>query len=1029
MQKTILFFIFSLSIISYLSFSNAQEGCCFNPTNGLCSLNSESSSCVSPGEFFSSTTCDVDACAMGCCSLGTFTEYTTSRQCYLESTARGFDPSTNFNLGFNQEECSFLARQLEVGACLLGDYPPYECSIKTRAECQTDRFYENTTCTNTLLNTTCNITTNTMCNNGNVYTRDSCLNPDQLVSECSYQNSLICSVQNSTYAYCKSLDCSNGKKNGERWCNHSESPINPGDRFFSQYCLNGNIYTEPCADFRMDYCLDSPFKDVFGDQREVPFTNGACEQNPWEKCIQANSEVLGGPSSQGSNQGSILAGEERISKLEESCEEDFCNIFEPEMTSSEKDKLKEFSESTNYDYAGLKEDSTELLKSLGLEICFPKIQPGLELSSKAATTKDSLCSLGNYQTNVVFRKDCDDTKFGILSLWTIDVFCHWGLDIEDPTGNSEVNTKLMQYEAMTTGTTYQWQDWEQIFICKNGNKYCDLADNDASVLPVNPSVLAALSARCNALGDCGGKVNWIGNSGSSLSSESNMFLAKDEGWKKTYTFTYQCLPWKAPSSGDDCQECGKDGLPCSEYRCKSLGKKCQFYEPSGIDSGVCISSDDKSSPIINLKNITPPSPIQPYTPVDIVITTDEMSECKFNIGQAGAKFSEMQYDFSDGFGLEHSVRLALPGQIQGFLGNITQYPLISRDGNYTMYVRCLDGAGNGETMVAYPINFEIMKTPDVNILGIAQFIPTSGSLITFNTTQKDIRFKTLEPMQCRWGLQDKNFSLMENEFSCDSVGNPQAINGYFCAGTLYNVTLELGQQTSFFIRCKDQPWMENDSIIVNGVEYHRNTHSQSFEYKLGPSPKLNILEISPGGLKQIGATNATFEVKAATSQGSSNGLATCYWKIINYNSTGYSPWTIFSSTNNANRRHASIITNPYLIIGENILQVRCNDSSGNVEYLNSSFNLQIDTQTPIINRIYSQNNNLKIKTDEPAVCYFSLDNLLGCTYNILNGTLMSGVEKEHITPWSAYKKYYIKCRDYFGNSNTDVCGGIISTYQ
>lgn len=1021
--------LFSLVLVFTLVNFISAVGCCFNPTNGQCTNRAEALSCTNPGMVFSSTSCEsVAACAKVCCILGTGTQFVTQRECSLLSQQFGF--TENYQTGLDETGCNLISQSSSTGACLFGDYVPFDCSIKTQAECASGQFHANTTCTNPSLNTTCNQTSGSMCYKENVYSQDSCGNPENLISTCNYADGTICEQTSITSAQCKSLNCDNGKKNGESWC-VKPVEIMVGGRFFSQTCVNGQVITEPCADYRSEYCVDEPYIDIYGDPRSVPFTNGKCEINPVNNCMEANADLKSG-----SGDSEItMTGADMRAKLEDTCDSDFCQIFGPlDLAPAIKEKIKGLVgteyypagalRTSTYTQDGLEEEAVASYEALGLELCFPKIQPGSELKTRTSPgATDDVCSQGDYTQEVVFnhgRKSChlcNDEE-------------HWGIDIEDPQNNEEMNIKLLKYVGMTTGFTHDWYDFEQIYACKPGNDYCNLVDKWPAprTLPVNPDVVSLLNDRCKALGDCGGKVNYVGADGTTMSGTTGVMSLKSTsngGWKRTYKFEYKCMPWKAPEGGDDCSKCGSDNLPCSEYRCKSLGKKCKYYEPSGIDQGACVSSDDKSSPVISLTNMNPPSPIRPYTPVEIKIATDELSECKFNINNAGAKYDEMKYDFADGFGTEHSVKLTLPGQIGSWSDTTTNYPLITQDGKYTMYVRCLDAAGNGQTMAAYPIDFEVMKTPDTIILPITQFIPESESLIKYNTTQKIVTLKMNEPMECKWSLTDKNFNLMENNFSCEGLES-NSVNGYSCTGTLRNVTLELSQYTSYYIKCKDQPWIENESILINGVNYSRNINSQSYEYKLGPSEKLEIIEASPSGNVKISGVNATVELRALTEGGAFHGQSTCYWRTTNRSSINGTGYTVFANTNSYS--HSQILDSPYLALGDNILQVKCNDSSGNEETKISNFNLQIDQETPLIKRMFYQSNSLKIFTDEESVCYYSFNKNNQCQYELTNGTMMAGTEKVHSAPWTYDQTYYIKCKDYFNNYNIGNCGGIIRTY-
>ena len=60
---------------------------------------------------------------------------------------------------------------------------------------------------------------------------------------------------------------------------------------------------------------------------------------------------------------------------------------------------------------------------------------------------------------------------------------------------------------------------------------------------------------------------------------------------------YECEPWQAPWGGKDCDKCGKDGRPCTKYRCQSLGQACEFFDNG--DQNLCLSSkNDGMSPRI-----------------------------------------------------------------------------------------------------------------------------------------------------------------------------------------------------------------------------------------------------------------------------------------------------------------------------------------------------------------------------------------------------------------------------------------------
>jgi hypothetical protein len=82
---------------------------------------------------------------------------------------------------------------------------------------------------------------------------------------------------------CADLSCKTPsgekKKHGESWC-ETDSPTGDGldtvgSRYFKEVCLNGEILTEPCADFRNQICIEDSFNG---------FSEAACRVNRWQDC-------------------------------------------------------------------------------------------------------------------------------------------------------------------------------------------------------------------------------------------------------------------------------------------------------------------------------------------------------------------------------------------------------------------------------------------------------------------------------------------------------------------------------------------------------------------------------------------------------------------------------------------------------------------------------------------------------------------------------------------------------------------------
>lgn len=1113
-------------------------GCCVDVSNGLCSPNSDESSC-SGGEFSSDASCgSVSECNWGCCAIGTSVSYSTQASCYFRAQAGGQTP--NWQQSDDPGSCMNIVSGNKTGACLIQNrYGSPTCKFTTKSSCS-GSFYENLLCSDSNLNTTCKKTDNTTCYGEEVHYLDSCGNPDVVKQSCSYDSGLVCQQQDSTHAFCKDLNCKNpltGETipNGGRWCvdleekgnvlaseewtkqfGTGEAIINPfrdlsqkyiknghtgiisdnglflrdredinlvtgrvtedisdqceqinaekeaenkdkkkysysceadpnapaenvvydpytceicdqsldacgdnlcerckndlggvswpgrlngcvsdnacgggtaapvGSRFFSQYCLNGDILNEPCDDFRMGFCDDAK-------------TGGKCEINPWQECLAGSA--IGSGSSSGNSQSSKES-------LAAACDLDFCTFLDPA-------KSKE-GETTAGEVALMMDD-------LNLAMCVPKIAGGLEFYSTEgsySSQQDSVCGAANYHS-VVEIYSPGGAGLGYSygdSFYADDWYIKFTDAGENSYGNSGVTDVCPEDIGPLSGSKRKlFGDYvsQRVKQAKEERK-----------LVVRTEVVQTLMGRCEAIADCGGKGNWLGDKGSK--SYSGNFGSSEDGdytipctsvvyadGKSSIkcTLDFVCSQWKAPASGESCSVCGQDGLPCSEYRCKALGKGCDYQEPAGADKGYCVSSSDNTGPIIS-SSISPASPVPPFTSVEIKITTNEPSYCRFNIGSAGATIDDMLYDVDENWATEHKVILNVPGKMQGAEDD-SQYTLITDDGHYNVYVRCEDVSGNSNP-TATNVQFDVMQTPDQLPPSIVNFSPASGSFVAYNLTQKEISVKLNEPAQCKWSTNDTDYALMENEMSCDeTISDYGTLNGYFCTSILTGLNTTLGTESKFYFRCKDQPWLEGKEDDY----YKRNVNPASKTYVLKPSAALVIDSVTPSGELLIGPSRNNITLTAKTSGGSANGVAKCFWKLSSGNvSTAY---TLFSSTNS--QTHTNSLFN---LTSENyFVDVKCSDSAGNIVNKTVELNLRIDSEAPLIAKIFNDKGNLKIITGEPAICKFvNQVNDFSCLFSFSNATTLTGNKNtEHVTPWKLGFNYLVRCQDFYGNINSG-CG-------
>jgi hypothetical protein len=931
-KKIIFLILFSIFIISSVN----GLGCCYNPSDGLCSQNTEESSCDSPAVFYESSSCSITKCEEGCCVLGDSTSYTTSKACEILADGYGFE--YDFQT-IDEESCTDLGKSTETGACVSENEDNYnnDCSFTTRSKCSTGNFYVNLTCTDSSLKTKCKNTTKTMCYNDDVYYKDSCGNADKLKSNCDYDSGTTCTLaSNKKDYYCKSLNCVTDegvtKLNGDSWCvgsmgweydstgyisedaENSGAMINGmpeekkppvGSRYFRKYCLNGEIEIEPCADYRAEVCK------IYGGNE----SGSTCEANNWQDCLTAGNDS-------------------------ESCDSEYCFFYTIGARFS-----TDFLEDEGLGSAN-EELVEEILDDLEADKCVPIVGGGLDMSSSSSTssseTEAQTCSYGSYVapslkfgyhggSEWIIDYDSDELIEDLLAPTTRPNYLLPGINWDKESVNEWwfYPASGTNYGALAIIKDFLYgisksapgKPWEiNKYFHGWSNNIIEDARKGGFEKPYYTE--AALKEICDLTADC---------------SSTSTKVKKSGGTDRDPTFSYSftCKNFVPPSGGSQCDECGKNDLPCSEYECESLGKKCEFTEPEDSDKAYCTSSTDTTAPSITSLTMNPESPVEPYTAVTFKINTSETSECKFNLNNAGSLYENMTYDFGSGYDDSHEVILSMPNQNISEDGEVLYDVLTgstTKNTQYTMYVRCIDVQGNGEASSPTSLKFEVEKTPDTIPPVIKSFSPISPAYAIFNSTTKSISFNLNEPAECRWSQTDIDFDKMVKVFTCDEslrvvVGN----SSYSCSGTLNNVTTNPDSQSKYYIRCKDQPWLEG----AETEDYSRNENKNSKEYIIKPSKELKVSEISPVGTIKKAESSMKIELKATTSGGSSSGVSECKWKLTNNSLISGSSLVKFNSTNSAS--HRQTITSPYE--GENYGQIRCSDSAGNLVYSNFSFNL------------------------------------------------------------------------------------------
>ena len=201
----------------------------------------------------------------------------------------------------------------------------------------------------------------------------------------------------------------------------------------------------------------------------------------------------------------------------------------------------------------------------------------------------------------------------------------------------------------------------------------------------------------------------------------------------------------------------------------------------------------------------------------------------------------------------------------------------------------------------------------------------------------------------------------------------------------------------FYMRCKDQP------LLNETATKKRNKNMNSFQF---PVKKVNnpvkITKIVPNNTKiTSGVVPVSVEFEVTTSGGIDDGKAMCYFK-------SGSNWVKFFSTDAKVHNQTLESFNS----GAHRLELKCEDRVGNYGLGASMFSVELDNRAPNVARVYQQNGNLIVISDENAECFIST---LGCDFNIAEAVKMEGIEKIHSFAFNKTISSYVKCKDNFGN--------------
>ncbi len=965
--------------------SYCQLGCCQNQVEGNCYKNTPLAKCnAMAGKFTPDADCGNSDCRNGCCIIAGACSYVNEKKCdYL---LKDFpDLTKDFRDAASEKECADICRSGDEGCCQRSD----ACLFTTRGLCSADsgQFNHNKFCSDISI-CNCDRHYTKGCYDDDVYWFDSCGNREDKDQDCDYAAGTKCGKNINDEFVCKSVNCDSTykdeknvhdadmgslRKNGESWCVYESGTGDYidriGTRHFKHMCVNGEEIVEPCRDFREEVCIQGKLKD---------YSESQCVKNEiYDSPVKSNISTVPVGFKFWEDRGNCESADQS------------CQVV---YVKSSKFSSWKCVQNCHCETSKYIDDMNKLCKSMGdcganINILGVKSEAGFSVtgSSKKAPRKISKGAWTDYAKYGVFG--------GMQMLKENFEKMMQAID-------SEYKSPIQNY-AMYAGVV----GIVAIMAINAGLLGATVAGVAGAVAGTGVgSALSALTGVGTVTSTTGTAIptTSLGLTTAGVFAIAAVavvviavvlyFIFSAE--TKTYYVNTQCRPWQAPEGGKDCDKCRSDEKlnvlsfdDCTEYKCKSLGKLCEFIpENEGSSRVSCFSktTHDVNSPVITPwpEALTPgyslssleygfsiSQKIKPFTLISFGIKTDELAQCK--ISEEHTKtFDEMSNYLGEGyFDTEHNITLNLIGGV-----------------DYEFYVRCKDASGNANTR-EYTIKLSTENLPDITPPVIDGFNPEDGSYIASNMTLATVNILLNEPATCKWSARDEGYDSMKETASCDlEYHNTTFITHYDCYAML---NVSKGTNTYYF-RCMD---------------LKDNKNQESTPYSLIVSNELGIVYAAPSGT--LYTTNSpTLEV--TTAGGSQDGVAVCSFST---SQVGFEQMIEFFNTNSAS--HKQPLLN--LAMGDYTYYVKCRDSASNEASTTINFRIDADTTPPNIVYIYSDGSTLHLTLDEPSICEHSSSSF---TYG--NGTKMGNSGTAELTAPAYADHYYINCVDNFNNTMGEI---------
>ncbi|RMD46111.1 hypothetical protein D6829_00375 [Candidatus Pacearchaeota archaeon] len=1012
-----------------------QAGCCYNQGTGSFRDGVLKRECKRNGWKWGEGSCaSVPGSELGCCIIGRSTSFTTRGKCEREAEQQKL--SFKWDRDMDEAQCKMYVLNQSFGACVIERKNKKTCKMLTAAECSkisnSASFHKGLLCTASSIGL-CKPTRETSCfeNFDEVYFVDSCGNRanvydsskaddpnywERIISpkkSCNFNDpngnadsktcgncnrikgGICASAKKDGFKpdmgdyYCKKTYCKfEGKirRNQESWCYYEtktgmgRDPV--GSRHFIYRCTDGVVVLEPCQDFRYKICLENKSVIDLGGGKSAKISTAKCINNLATQCFGYNKD------------------ETKIDKCKDNA---YCMLKNVDIGSHFK-----------------------------FSICLPKVPIGYNINSKEIKKVAGVCNAASVTCKVVRAKKkifggckpvknagCLEKEFAekmneiCTSLGDCGAYVNYNGDYSDDGYSVKNSPKL--------GTNYI-ENLKKLIVPdgKDPISAGEISSYFSTIYGIKKPRELGILKRIEKLGPLGGLfslgvgvgtglflgitvLNPLGAvlAGVSVFIHTIFSLAKK---CKPIEVKFECRPWQPPSGGDKCNLCNKDKLPCTKYRCESLGAACRFFESSD-GNDVCLQTNptDVVPPRIYVGNAPEGLSYEDLSDtgfkikedggcirlqntqrkISLKFKTDEPAICRAS--EKRTNFDNMSNNLDIQYSLNHSMEFVLT--------NIPEYKtgLEAKDVNFFLGCKDVNGA---KTSRDYVVSMCVDIGPDVLPPAIEKVLPKESSLVSFDSEQINVTLFVDEPSECKWRFEgeSKQFDEM-NEMNCaTNISDRDSLNYWECTG---GVPIE-NRSVSVEVLCKDQPWLSGENDSKRNVGEIRKLSWKK------PDKKISIDSIKPSGEIVVKSPYANVDIEVDVSGGSEK--YDCSYKIDSYSMVPLE------------ESDGSYVAKGLTLYARiHNLRIRCKDrETGDVAEKEQEFEISRDTSVPEISRVWTSGSTINFKTTEYAECRYSEGSCKswGSGEDAGKGTL-------HKIPSKKGDTYYIRCVDALGNEAGD----------